>query len=312
MAVLAAAIFLPIGSAATGEDRVLLVLATDGPTPYSTEQVERVVRDTETFLRASSFGRLSVRFEVTPWLSAFAGPPGCGGSTNRSLDGLLIAPARAAAARAGYDLSSYDQLVYAFPQKCGFYGITMGHQVILTRMPSVELLAHELGHTFGLGHAQGSSCALGCVITDPGDPYTVMGTGQRMLDFSAYEKSLLGWIGPQPHASTSGNYRIVPPTRQTSRAQALVVQTASGQWWIEYRANPFRGLLVRFVDAVTPPPFAAPGLLMRRPVKTTRDWVAVRETYRVPRLFSVRLAAVQSGVATVRFGWTTPSRGSAG
>ena len=106
---------------------------------------------------------------------------------------------------------------------------------------------------------------------DPGDPYTPMGTGG--FDFSAYEKSLLGWIGPQPHASTSGAYTLVPPTEKTKLAQALVVDAPRvGAWWLEFRAKPFRGVLVRFVDEVHGRcgRFAAPAILVTSPTGTTR------------------------------------------
>jgi len=286
-----------------GEDRVLAVLATYGPMPYSVGDFEGVARAAENLISRSSNGRLSLHFETTPWLSAFAAAPGCGGSNNRSLD-PLVAPARAAAAKAGYDPDTYDQVMYALPPSCGFHGITWGQQVMLTRAPSVELLLHELGHAFGLGHAQGSTCALRCGTEDPGDPYTIMGTGRRLIDFSAYEKALLGWIGPQPHASVSGNYRIAPPTAAANQTQALVVDTDLGQWWIEYRVRPFRGLLVRFIDQTqAASPFAAPGVLILRPVRAGRDWVSVGETYRAANLFSVRLARAQPGRATLRFPW---------
>src|SRR5829696_118912 len=191
--------------------------------------------------------------------------------------------------------------MYALPQRCGFHGVTWGQQVMLAREPSVELLLHELGHTFGLGHAQGSTCALFCGTEDPGDPYTIMGNGSRLMDFSAYEKFLLGWIETQPHASISGNYTIVPPTGASKRAQAVVIDTDVGQWWLEYRVRPFRGLLVRFIDATqAASPFAAPGVLILRPVRATRDWVSAGETFRVRGMFSVRLTRAQPGRATLR------------
>jgi hypothetical protein len=302
VALFATVVLVPGGAAATGEDRVLAVLATSGPTPYSAADFQDVAADADSFFRASSFGRVRLRFDVTPWLAAFGATPTCGGFTDLSLDGV-VAPARDAARRAGYDPDRYDQVLYAMGDvHCGFYGITWGQQAMLTRPPSLELLVHELGHTLGLGHALASTCALRCGVIDPGDPYTPMGTG--LLDFSAYEKSLLGWIGPQPHASASGTYTIVPPTRKTKLAQALVVDTSPGQWWLEYRTTPFRGVLVRFVDAEqSVGPFDPSAALILRPTGTKRDWVAAGETFHATGFFSVRLAKAGTGAATVRFKW---------
>ena len=44
--------------------------------------------------------------------------------------------------------------------------------------------------------------------------------------------------------------------------------SSEGAWWIEYRAQPFRGLLFRFVDEVRAMrPFAAPAILVTSPTK---------------------------------------------
>jgi len=288
------------GSAATGQDRVLAVLATPGPTPYSTTEFKQVASEVDAFFRASSFGREHLSFDVTPWLDAFQTTrPTCGGFSDRSMDGA-VAPARDAARLAGYDPDQYDRVMYAVGDvRCGFYGITWGRQVMLTRPPSLDLLVHELGHTFGLGHGLAAKCAVGCGSIDPGDPYTPMGTGGP--DFSAYEKSLLGWIGPQPHSTVSGNYTIVPPTKKTKLAQALVVDSPEGHWWLEFRAKPFRGVLVRFVAAEqSESAFAPSATLILRPTGAKRDWMVAGETFRAPGIFSVRLVRTTATAATLR------------
>jgi hypothetical protein len=302
VALFAAVTLVGGASAATGTDRVLVVLATSGPTPYSAAEFRQVAAEADAFFRTSSFGRVHLQFDVTPWLPAFASVPSCGGFSDRSMDGV-VAPARDAAREAGYDPDVYDQVLYGLGDiHCGFSGFTWGQQVMLTRPPSLELLVHELGHTLGLGHALATTCALRCGIIDPGDPFTPMGIG--ILDFSAYEKSLLGWIGPQPHAAVSGTYTLVPPTQQSKRAEALVIDTPPGQWWLEYRTQPFRGMLVRFVDAEqSVSVFDPSAALILRPTATRRDWVAAGETFHATGLFTVRLAKAGTGAATLRFKW---------
>jgi hypothetical protein len=241
---------------------------------------------------------------VTPWLSAFSGNPGCGGTTNRSL-AAVVAPARVAADQAGYDASTYDDVIYAIADShCGFHGATWGNEVVLTRQPSLQLVVHELGHTFGLGHAQAAAClspARACGLLDEtGDPLSPMGHGE--LDFSAYEKTVLGWIRPQPHVNEAKRYVLAPPTSRSSLAQALVVEVDEGAWWIEYRAVPFRGLVFRFVDdARAWSPFAAPAVLVSRPTKAKRPWIVRGESYRLPGSFKVTLAKAGATQAEVRF-----------
>ena len=294
------------GSAATGQDRVLAVLATSGPTPYSIADFRSVAADVGQFFQSSSLGGVHLSFDVTPWLDVFGASPSCGGFSDRSLDGV-VAPARAAALEAGYDPAQYDQVLYALGDaRCGFYGVTWGRQVMLTRPPSVDLLVHELGHTFGLGHALASTCAVGCGTLDPGDPYTPMGTGG--FDFSAYEKSVLGWIGPQPRATASGTYTIVPPTKKTKLSQALVIDGPEGQWWLEYRSR-FRGVLVRFVSAEqSESVFAPSATLILRPTGAKRDWMVAGETFRAPHLFTAKLVRATATAATLRLKFVAARR----
>ncbi len=172
VALIAAVVLQPAGAVATGEQRVLVVLATSGAEPYTVAEVERTMHEADGFLRTASLGKVRLHVDVTPWLAAFTEDPGCG-ATNRGLK-AVVQPARFGADRAGYDTSNYDNVIYAIADShCGFQGASFGHEVMLSRQPTVALVVHELGHAFGLGHAQASNCAaawLSCAIYDTGDP----------------------------------------------------------------------------------------------------------------------------------------------
>jgi hypothetical protein len=301
VALLAAVILPSAGAAPKANQRVLVVLASTGAKPYPVADVQRAFAQANAFLQRASFGQVRVDADVTPWLTGLTVRPSCGASTT-TVDSIF-APARQEAASAGFDAARYDTVVYELPDaRCGFFGATFGHQVMLTREPTVELLAHELGHTFGLGHAMGADCTdyLRCSLLDTGDTLSPMGSGT--LDYSAYEKSLLGWIPAQPHVTAPKRYVLVPPTGRSKLPQALVVETARGTWWIEYRAQPFRGLVFRFVDADNhSAPYDPSAILILRPTKHARPWIVKGETYRIPFSFRVTLTAATAKQAQVRF-----------
>jgi hypothetical protein len=301
VALLAAVVLPSAGAAPKANQRVLVVLASTGAKPYPVAGVQHAFAEANEFLQRSSFGQVRVEADVTPWLTGLTARPSCGASTT-TVDSIF-APARQEAARAGFDPARYDTVVYELPDaRCGFFGATYGHQVMLTREPTVELLAHELGHTFGLGHAMAADCIdwLRCSLLDTGDPFSPMGSGA--LDYSAYEKALLGWLPAQPHITAPKRYVLVPPTSRSRLPQALVVETTRGTWWIEYRAQPFRGLVFRFVDAEShSAPYAPSAILVLRPTKHARPWIVKGETYRIPFSFRVTLTSTTAKQAQVRF-----------
>lgn len=287
---LGAALLVPgAGGTVTGDQRVLVVLATWGPRPYSVTSVQDTMRQAQAFYDRSSYGQMRLRPQVTGWLTAFSARPHCADWTSRDTSRLdaFVAPARAAAVAAGYSVSAYDRIIYNLVgSDCQFLGIAWGRSAVITQEPIARLVVHELGHTFGLAHAASSACAHTCPIDETGDPFSPMGDG--FSDFSVYEKRQLGWIPEPLRVGRAGVYRLARADLRSALPHALVVPTASGAYWLELRKS--RGLVVRLVMAESAaPPFAAPAVLLMNPTKKRRPWVASGETFRAGGLFTAKL-----------------------
>ena len=162
-----------------------------------------VLDKVDAFFRASSFGRVSFTSTVTPWVRAYDALPRATRSISRTPP--TTPRARPATTRRPTTGSSIS-----FPRnECAWAGSRWGKRALLNGTLTVANTAHELGHTFGLPHAQAWSCApRPCGVVNYGDPYDTMGSGTG--DFDSYEKWLLGWITRVTHPSQPAVYTLAP------------------------------------------------------------------------------------------------------
>jgi hypothetical protein len=294
-----------------GAQRVLVVLPTWGPQPFTRDEVQHVVFDeADAFYRESSYGKAWLTGTVTPWLKAFDGPIGCSVP-------LIRTAGAAAAEAAGYDPAAYERVIYLHPSvDCPWSGVTQANTIFLDGTLSRKLVAHELGHAFSLPHANSTSCRrAGCPAVEYGDPYDTMGAGTG--DFSAYAKFSLGWLTRVARPTASKVYQLDPIERPSSRPQAFVVTTAHDQYWIEYRAVPAHtdsgtspgpaGLIVR----VSPSPDldrvsvnAMANVLIADPGGRKRPELNPGDRFQRNGAFTLTALASRSSNARFRFKWT--------
>jgi hypothetical protein len=329
LAVLAAA--LPPGAQAAGNLgplRTLVVRATHGPETFSEAAVRRVVfGETDAWIRDASFGQASLTGDVTPWLRAFATVPDCRGRGAFAAYLEEIAASAAPAARAaGYDVSAYDKVIYLVPWRCDAATGVAGssREIGLFGALDVELVAHELGHTFGIWtHANTWNCGDGvCRMREYGDPYDVMGHGPGQ--YNAWEKFTIGWLTNVTRPGAAGTYSVDQLERPSMLPQALVVTTARNEYWFDHREPVLQdafltgsplvdGLFVRAgrtENPGLPSDYPEQNILLPNPASRGLDALLPGHTFRVPGAFELIVAAHVGTRVDVAFRWTDATRPS--
>jgi Bacterial Ig-like domain (group 3)/Gametolysin peptidase M11 len=197
------------------------------------------------FYREASYGQHLLNPTVTSkWLTAsMAAPSTC------NYSGIGTA-AEAAATAAGYNVAAYEFKVYVFPRlaACGWSGLAYigsPKKAWINGAGSAvtSVIAHEMGHNFGLLHAASVDCGTrsiggSCTASEYGDPFSTMGN-QRAAHFDSAQKSLLGWIpasSVKTHQSGTATYVLAPLENGAGSVYAVKIPAAAKRtYWLEYR-----------------------------------------------------------------------------
>jgi len=216
-------------------------------TPFTQAAVDAVVFSGASSIAAYwsevSFGNQLMTGTVTPWLTAsFQTPSTCDYSG-------IATEARRLAQLAGYNLANYQKIHYLFTRvsACGWAGLgeVPGSQTWSNQYNTLGVIGHELGHNFGLGHANslpcnGATIGTNCPLARPeyGDPWDIMGNVSTR-SVNAWQKNSRGWVPDAKvatHPGGTASYTLSPLTSPGGTLYAVQVPAAVHRtYWIEYR-----------------------------------------------------------------------------
>jgi hypothetical protein len=153
-----------------------------------------------------------------------------------------------------YNPANFNEIIVTSPDidNCNWIGLAeiSGKQVwVAGSWFTLQTVAHELGHTLGLDHANTADCTdtqglpatFGpqCGLLEYGDPFDAMGQGTKGSGhFSAPEKQRLGWMTTRLVTVTQSAELDLSPLEAPSATtpQAAQVNDLSGDhFWLEYR-----------------------------------------------------------------------------
>ena len=246
----------PLANKALGVKRVAVYLvnfADDRSRPHDVEAVRRRVfldeDSTDAFLRLQSGGRLDLEGDVHDYFEIAAARDPCDPN-------VWVEQVNALAVERGIDVASYDYNIYLHNDApCDYGGVgELGGKTLLLQGYALGAAAHELGHNFGLLHANAFVCtgpdgvglvplSGACRSLEYGDQFSMMGGGTTAHQVNGWEKVLLGWFAPEDITAVteSGTYHIEPSNQGDRGPRGLRIARMVGcvtrEYFVEFRPD---------------------------------------------------------------------------
>ncbi|MFI5121019.1 MAG: hypothetical protein ACHQM4_11430 [Thermoanaerobaculia bacterium] len=198
------------------------------------------------YYNEASYGLVTMTGDVALVTATVAKPTTCD-------TGTIQTQGNTRAAAAGYNLGSYDFVLWVFPGigACGWNGLGYvgGSGAWINGTGSMGLLVtgHELGHNFGVLHAHSYDCGTvtiapsGCSRSEYGDRFDIMGNS-RAGHFNAQFKDSFGWLpagSVRVHPGGTATYTIGALEAPGQAAYAVRIPTSRSDrtYWIEWRGR---------------------------------------------------------------------------
>ncbi len=228
-----------------------------GSTGYTAAYVKDLAdAQVNPYYAASSYGQVSLTNSVSAAVYRLPQTASYYATGNRNTQ--LHTDARALAA-ADYTLSGFDRIVVIFSSLSGLTGSQItygglanvgGPYVWVNGEYDFRVAAHELGHTWGLRHANlwlvtdGNPVSAAGTSSEYGDDFDTMGANfanSLNTDFNPWFKNLLGWIADSQvqTVATSGTFRVnrFDASAATGTLALKVVRDATRNYWIGTRRS---------------------------------------------------------------------------
>lgn len=237
-----------VAAASTGPRKLavlLLKFADTDPDPYTVAQAQGVIfgnaNSVANYFADESYGQMTVTGDVFGYFVISVNTAACDYTDVGN-------KARAAAAAAGIDLSSYTQIQYVHSVlPCGWSGLAYvpGRDSWLNQSLGLRVSAHELSHNYGVHHASTLSCtvsgvrvtlsanAADCTSSEYGDPFSVMGSANTYHTHNQQLASM-GWItgGNLQTITTGGSYTVGAAENVNATApRGVRVPRGNGTWF---------------------------------------------------------------------------------
>lgn len=246
----------PLSTRTEGIKRLLLIRVdfSDEPgAPLTDTQATNLVVGLNKFYEENSYGKTSFRplSAAGSLVTATLRMANTAASYGLKDASILRNDARSAAQASGVSLNSFNYDLICFRRVPGFNFGGLGFvgasgAWIQNAFTSPGVSAHELGHNYGLNHANfwdtaGESVLGAGSSVEYGDNFDTMGNaGAGRRHFNARYKALLDWL-PSTYVrvlTTNGTYRLFPMdvTNGNSQVRALrIAKNSQTNYWFEFR-----------------------------------------------------------------------------
>ncbi len=210
---------------------ILMNFTNDKRTPFTKNEIFGIVGgegdSVAQFYKGVTFGKIEIKSteqDVYNWVTI---PSSISGNNCWTDHNKWANEAKELAKSQGFNEDNYDRIGFIFPphgdcpwgglaESTTFFANGMGGSI--SNPPDSLALNHELGHTFGLGHANSLNCkdvqiniySL-CKDTEYGDRASSMGWGEKNF-FNSYFMGELGVLSDSQikEVQTSGTYTLYP------------------------------------------------------------------------------------------------------